>query len=208
MKLSRLPVAEMIDALRSTNPTPGGGSASAMAGSAGAALLAMVAAMPKNRASSSGESDRLQSAAARCGALSDTLLDLIDRDSDAYDAAVAAYRLPKASDAEKAARKTAIQTAMKTAAEIPLETMRQAAEAQELSPVVAQFGNPNAASDVEVALELLRAAQRGARANVAINLSSIDDAGFVERARTEMTGLDERSAAASAAARDAMRQQG
>jgi formiminotetrahydrofolate cyclodeaminase len=208
MKLSRLPVAEMIAALRSTNPTPGGGSASALAGSAGAALLAMVGAMPKIRASGSDESQRLQLAASRCGVLSETLLDLMDRDSDAYDAVVAAYRLPKTSDAEKAARKSAIQAAMKTAAETPLETMRHVAEAQELSPVVAQFGNPQAASDVEVALELLRAAQRGAKANVEINLASIDDAGFVERLRAEVAGLDQRSAAASAAAREAMRQQG
>ena len=206
MKLSRLPVAELIAALRSSNPTPGGGSASALAGSAGAALLAMVAAMPKNRASSSAEAERLQSAAARCGTLSETLLDLVDRDSEAYDAVVAAYRLPKSSEEERAARKAAIQSAMRTAAETPLETMRRVGEAVALAPAVAQFGNANAASDVEVALELLGAAQRGARANVEINLGAIADGDFVSGVRQELTGIDERCAASSAAARQVMGQ--
>jgi methenyltetrahydrofolate cyclohydrolase len=207
MKLSRLPVAELIAAIRSTSPTPGGGSASALAGAAGAALLSMVAGMPKNRASTGGESEQLQSAAARCSALSDALLDLVDRDSEAYDAVVAAYRLPKTSDAEKLARRTAIQEAMKTAADTPLESMRRVAEALELAPLVAQFGNRRAASDVEVALELLRAAQRGARANVEINLGSIDDKELAGRLRTEMTGLEERADVSSAEARAALGQQ-
>ena len=124
MKLTHLPVTDLIAAFGSPNPTPGGGSASALAGAAGAALLAMVAAVPKNRASEAEDAALLQTAGTRCGKLSDALLDLVDKDSDAYDAVVAAYRLPKASDDEKAARRTEIQVAMKKAAETPLDTMR------------------------------------------------------------------------------------
>ena len=192
MKLTALPVSELIAAFRSTSPTPGGGSASALAGATGAALLAMVAAMAKNRAATADDARLLQAAGTRCGALSDALLDLVNRDSEAYDAVVAAYRLPKASDDEKAARKTAIQTAMKKAAETPLETMRHAAEALETAPLIARLGNANAASDVVVAVELLRAAARGARANVEINLESLDDAAYVARLREEGTAIDRR----------------
>ena len=182
MKLTDLPVSGLIAAFGSTSPTPGGGSASALAGAAGAALLAMVAAMPKNRASTADDVSLLQAAGTRCDAISDALLDLVNRDSEAYDAVVAAYRLPKASDDEKATRKAEIQAAMKKAAETPLETMRHASEALGMAPPIARLGNANAASDVVVAVELLLAAARGARANVEINLESLDDAPYVAQA--------------------------
>jgi formiminotetrahydrofolate cyclodeaminase len=190
MKLTDLPVSGLIAAFGSTNPTPGGGSASALAGAAGAALLAMVAAMPKNRASSADDVSLLQAAGTRCGALGAALLDLVNRDSEAYDAVVAAYRVPKASDDEKAIRKAEIQAAMKKAAETPLETMRHASEALGLAPLIARLGNANAASDVVVAVELLLAAARGARANVEINLESLDDAACVARLREEIARID------------------
>jgi formiminotetrahydrofolate cyclodeaminase len=192
MKLTHLPVTELIAAFGSPDPTPGGGSASALAGAAGAALLAMVAAMPKNKAATPEEAALLQATGNRCHMLADTLRDLVDRDSEAYDAVVAAYRLPKAADEEKAARKTAIQAAMKTAAEAPLDTMRHAAEALELASTVARLGNASAASDVEVAVHLLLAAARGARANVKINLGSLDDAAYVERVREEVAEIERR----------------
>lgn len=191
MKLTELPVSGLIAAFGSPSPTPGGGSASALAGAAGAALLAMVAAMPKNRASTPEDAGLLQAAGTRCGKLSDALLDLVDRDSEAYDAVVAAYRLPKASDDEKSARKAEIQAAMKRAAETPLETMRYAAEALEAASTVARLGNANAASDVEVAVHLLLAAARGARANVEINLGSLEDAGCVAEVREEVRRIEE-----------------
>jgi formiminotetrahydrofolate cyclodeaminase len=192
MTLTGLPLSELIAGFRSTSPTPGGGSASALAGALGAALLAMVAAMPKNRASTGAETSQLQSAAGRCSALSDVLLDLVDRDSEAYEAVMAAYRLPKASDEEKAVRKTAIQTAMRKAADTPLDTMRSAAEALEAAPVIARLGSANASSDAVVAIELLSAAVRGARANVEINLESLDDAAYVARLREEISEIDRR----------------
>jgi formiminotetrahydrofolate cyclodeaminase len=205
MKLTDLPVSGLIAAFGSTRPTPGGGSASALAGAAGAALLAMVAAMPKNRASTADDASLLQAAGTRCGALIDALLDLVNRDSEAYDAVVAAYRLPKASDDEKAARKTGIQAAMKKAAETPLETMRHASEALGTAPLIARLGNANAASDVVVAVELLLAAARGARANVEINLESLDDAAYVAQLREEVAGIDRqyRSVASGFSRKDA-----
>jgi len=208
MKLTSLPASELVAAFRSPDPTPGGGSAAALAGAVGAALLAMVAAMPKNRAASEEDVDRLQAAGARCATLSEALLDLVDLDSAAYEGVVAAYRLPKGSDAEKAERTAQIQTAMRRAAETPLETMRRAAEALETAATIARFGNANAASDVDVALELLGAAERGARANVEINLGSVKDERYVEGSRGEIARIAEQCAAAAAAARRAADQAG
>jgi len=195
MKLTDLPVSGLIAAFGSTSPTPGGGSASALAGAAGAALLAMVAAMPKNRASTADDVSLLQAAGTRCDVIRHALLDLVNRDSEAYDAVVAAYRLPKASDDEKATRKAEIQAAMKKAAETPLETMRHASEALGMAPPIARLGNANAASDVVVAVELLLAAARGARANVEINLESLDDAPYVAQLREEVLEIDRQCAA-------------
>ena len=192
MKLTHLPVMGLIAAFGSPNPTPGGGSASALAGAAGAALLAMVAAMPKNRAPTAEDAGLLQATGTRCRKLISALLDLVDRDSEAYDAVVAAYRLPKTADDEKAARKAGIQAAMKKATETPLDTMRCAAEALDAAPVVARLGSANAASDVVVAIELLSAAVRGARANVEINLESLDDTAYVERLREEVSEIERR----------------
>jgi formiminotetrahydrofolate cyclodeaminase len=157
--------------------------------------------MPRNRAPNAQDAGLLQATGIRCGKLSDALLDLVDRDSEAYEAVVAAYRLPKTSDDEKAARKAGIQAAMKRAAETPLETMRRAAEALEAAPIVARLGSANAASDAVVAIELLSAAARGARANVEINLESLDDAAYVAQLREEVAEIDRRCSRSPGSAR-------
>ena len=94
---------------------------------------------------------------------------------------IAAYRLPKGSDEDRHRRKQAIQSALQKAIAAPLEIMRKCADAIEAASTVARFGNPNAASDVGVALELLAAAERSARLNVLINLSSVEDSAALER---------------------------
>jgi formiminotetrahydrofolate cyclodeaminase len=90
---------------------------------------------------------------------------------------------------------------MTAAIDVPLEIMRRAADAIETGAVVAAFGNPNAASDVGVALELLAAALRGAMLNVEINLASIKDEAYVERVRREAVTLNEECGTGTAAAR-------
>lgn len=181
MKLTQQTVSEFLAAVRDSRPTPGGGSAAAVAGALGASLLAMVASMPKHRAASEEDVERLQAAAARCRALAERLEVLVDEDSNAYDSVVAAYRLPKSSEQEKAERKRGIQQALHAAIDAPLEVMRHSVDAIEAASTVARFGNPNAASDVGVALELLVAAERGARLNVLINLSNVEDSEALER---------------------------
>jgi formiminotetrahydrofolate cyclodeaminase len=183
--LSSLRFVDLLASFRSPSPTPGGGSASALAGAVGASLLAMVAALPKPRATTADDQKRLAAAGNQCAQFSQRLAALIDRDSDAYDEVVSAFRLPKASDDEKRMRTAQIQEALRSATEVPLEIMRASAAAIQAAADVAAFGNGNASSDVQVGLELLMAALRGAKLNVAINLTSLKDAAYVEAAGQE-----------------------
>lgn len=189
MKLIDRTVSDFLAALRSSEPTPGGGSASALAGATGAALLAMVAGIPKPRATTDRDLERLQAAGTRCAELSERLATLVDRDSDAYDLVMGAYRLPKQTDQEKATRTGRIQDALCEAIAAPLEVMRASRDAIEQAAVVAAHGNRNAASDVQVGLELLGAGLRGARLNVEINLGSVKDQEYAARTRAEIDRL-------------------
>lgn len=186
MKLTERRVDDLLQAFRSPDPTPGGGSAAALAGALGASLLAMVAGLPKSRAATEEDAERLQAAGRRCAAIAGDLTTLVDRDSEAYDLVVGAYKQPKRTDEEKSARSAAIQQAMRAAIAAPLDVMRACAAAAEQGVVVAALGNPSASSDVRVGFELLGAGLRGAKLNVEINLGSVKDAAYVETVRREV----------------------
>ncbi|HXT28109.1 MAG TPA: cyclodeaminase/cyclohydrolase family protein [Vicinamibacterales bacterium] len=186
MKLTERRVDDLLQAFRSPDPTPGGGSAAALAGALGASLLAMVAGLPKSRAATEEDAERLQAAGRRCAAIAGDLTTLVDRDSEAYDLVVGAYQQPKRTDEEKSARSAAIQQAMRAAIAAPLDVMRACAAAAEQGVVVAALGNPSASSDVRVGFELLGAGLRGAKLNVEINLGSVKDAAYVETVRREV----------------------
>ena len=186
MKLTERRVDDLLQAFRSPDPTPGGGSAAALAGALGASLLAMVAGLPKSRAATEEDAERLQAAGRRCAAIAGDLTTLVDRDSEAYDLVVGAYKQPKGTDEERSARSAAIQQAMRAAIAAPLDVMRACAAAAEQGVVVAALGNPSASSDVRVGFELLGAGLRGAKLNVEINLGSVKDAAYVETVRREV----------------------
>jgi formiminotetrahydrofolate cyclodeaminase len=183
-------VNELLAAFASPAPTPGGGSASALAGAIAASLLEMVAAMPKTRGGTPEDRAALDAVHPALAALRAELVRLIDRDSAAYDEVVAAYRLPKATDEEKAARKAAVGRAMRLATDVPLETARAAAALVAHSRIVAAHGNPNAASDAGVAASLARSAFSGARLNVETNLDGVGAADYADRARNELRALE------------------
>ena len=187
--LISLTVSDILDAFASSAPTPGGGSASALSGAIGASLLAMVAAMPKSKTGDARERELLDGAASGLNGIRRRLAELIDEDTRAYDLVTAAYKSPKATDEEKAARKAAIQNALKAATDAPLQTMRACEAALNHARVVAENGNPNAASDVFVGIEMLRAGLRGAEKNVAINLDSLSDAGYKQSVAEEAARL-------------------
>lgn len=201
MLLVDKPLRDLLAAFASSDPTPGGGSASAVAGAMGAALLTMVAALPKTRTGSDGERAVLAEAAAALENVRQELTSAVDEDTAAYDAVVAAHRQPKATDAEQAARKAAIQHALRGATDVPLGVMRLSAAALAHAAVVAANGHRAAASDVGVAVTLLGAGLHGARLNVEINLAGLSDAAYKQAVAAAVAQIT-REAAESADAAD------
>jgi methenyltetrahydrofolate cyclohydrolase len=188
---SHLSLAQLLDAFASNQPVPGGGSAAALAGAVGASLLIMVAGLPKTRHGSDEERNALTGAAARLRPLRDELASLIDRDSEAYTSVIIAYRLPRSSDAEQAARRDAIDEAMRAATEAPLATIRACERAMREAEVIATSGAASASSDVAVGIELLKTAARGAGMNVDTNLTAVKDAEYVKRVSQEQRDLEQ-----------------
>jgi len=172
-------VSDLLDAFASPDPTPGGGSAAALAAALGASLLAMVAGMTKTKTGSPEARKALDEARGRLMAARATLMGLVDRDSAAYDLVVAAYGQPKGTDAEKAVRRDAIQRAMRVATEVPLETATVSAGALGDAAAIEEHGNPNATSDVGTGIALLGAGIRGALLNVEANIGSLTDPAVV-----------------------------
>ena len=177
MSLTDGSVRALIDAFAAPAPTPGGGSASALAGAVGASLLLMVARMPRTKSGAETERATLDRWSSHLAAARERLTSLVDEDSAAYDALVAAFRLPKATDEDKAARKAAVQAATLRATEVPLAVMTACAGALEAAADVATYGNPNASSDVKVGVSLLLAGSDGAFENVTVNLPGLADEG-------------------------------
>src|SRR5256886_1827616 len=168
-----LPTTELLDRFASVDPTPGGGSAAALAGATAAALVTMVCRMPKTRTGDTRERGRLDEALAQATQAGRRLRELVEEDSAAYDAVVAAYRLPKATDEEKAARRRAVDAAVSVATEVPLRTAEACLLVLAAAEAAAGNGNPNAASDARTAAALAWAGLRGAAENVRINLGSV-----------------------------------
>ncbi len=182
-------VISLLDAFSSADPTPGGGSASALAGATGASLLVMVAAMPKSRSNAAGERSILDDAHRQLLTHRTALVELIDRDAAAYDLVIEAFRRPKATDEEKAVRRAAVQDATRIATEVPLETIRACVGAMRAGRPTLAHGNPNAASDVKVGYRLLLAAAEGANDNIEINLGGLTDVAIQARIRDAATAL-------------------
>jgi len=195
-------LGDLLDAFASNEPVPGGGSAAALAGALGASLLVMVAGLPKTRTGAPEEAADLAEASARLRPLRDSLLALVDDDSRAYRAVLEAMRLPKATEAEREARRPALDAAMHEATRVPLETMRCCQQALRGALVVAAHGNRNAATDTGTAVELLAAALRSAGLNVDVNLKSLSDAALVERVAVERAQLASDGDADAARARE------
>jgi methenyltetrahydrofolate cyclohydrolase len=189
MSLLDLKANALLDRFASPDPTPGGGSASALAGATGAALAAMVCAMPKTRTGSDLERERLAAALGWAREAGSRLRGLIDEDALAFDAVMAAYRLPKSSEAEKAARKAAVATAMSGAIAVPLRTTEACLVVLRAANEGVAHGNPNATSDARTAGALAWAGLLGAAENVKINLGPRADAsdGVVERLEALLT---------------------
>src|SRR5579859_4956526 len=130
--LTELTVTGFLDALASSTPTPGGGSASALAAAMGAAMVAMACNLTVGREKFQAVEADLRAVLTQATALQAQLTAAVDEDTRAYDAVSQAYKLPKASDAEKQARTAAIQQALQGASEVPLRVAQAAADVARL----------------------------------------------------------------------------
>lgn len=199
-----MPVAQLLDALASPHPTPGGGTAAAIAGAMGTSLLMMVSGLAKSRNNTDDERAALAKARDALAPLASQLSRLADADTHAFNQVMAAYRLPKGSDPEKGARTQAIQVALTGATVVPLDTLRVCTRAITLAHTVAQHGNRSAASDAGVAVALLRAAAAGAYANVRANLDGLKDDAFKSATDAEASRLSADAVAQAATAMAAL----
>mgnify|MGYP001011243598 CR=1 FL=1 len=167
---AQMNIKEFVRQLSDGNPTPGGGSAAALAGAMGSALVAMFCNLTAGKKKYADVKEEMAAVAVFAQELQEQLLELVDRDSAAYDRIVAANRLPRETEAERTSRLQAIDDATLEATRTPLETAAICVNLLERIPPLAAKGNPNAISDLKVGTELLSTAFIGARANVEINL--------------------------------------
>jgi formiminotetrahydrofolate cyclodeaminase len=205
-RLIELPMSEVLGAFSASAATPGGGSAAALAGALGSALLVMVSGMPRTRHGTDAERMELEEAGHRLANTRDHLGTLVELDTQAYDAVVSAYRQPKGTDEEREHRSASIEAALHGAIEVPLDVMRACVTAALDAVVVARCGNLQAASDVTVGLELLGAALRGAAANVATNVAGIKEIGYAAGVQSDRQRLEEKMTATAAEARAMLEQ--
>jgi formiminotetrahydrofolate cyclodeaminase len=189
MVLAKMTVEDFITQLASASPTPGGGSASALAGAMAAAMVEMACNLTVGREKFKDAEAQLLVVLSRATELREQMLEAVDEDTEAYNAVSQAYKLPKASDEEKSARTAAIQNALKQASDVPFRVAKAAAEISQLAVIAIEKSNPNVASDARVARLLADAARDGAVANVEINLSSITDEDYVAGMKEELEGL-------------------
>lgn len=190
---SGLTLDGFLGALSSDAPTPGGGTAAAVAGAMGAALADMVSALTLSKEKYAASHEAMRPIAEAAQLARTEFLALAREDSEAYDDVVGARRLPKETDEQKAARAHKIAVANLRAAEVPMRTARAAVRLLAALPELAEKGNPNAVSDVGAAALLLDACVEGALLNVGINLPGIEDARFVSEMQRETAVLQEES---------------
>ena len=189
------PLQVYLDDAASKKPAPGGGSVSGCAGALGAALVSMVCNLTVGREKFAGVDAEMTALVEKSEAARVKLEKLLQDDTTAYNGVIDAYKMPKETDAEKAARKAAVQAGLIVAADVPLEICRVAVDVCRLSKTAAQLGNPQAVTDAGIGAILGEAAVVGAALNVKINLGSIEDCDYTAKAAAEIDAIQKEAAA-------------
>lgn len=183
MKLADMQVTQFCDVLASDAPAPGGGSTAALEGALGAALTAMVCGLTtvgKSREKYAEYQEFVLASQKKALDLKALFMDVMDRDTEAFNVVSAAFGMPKATDEEKAARSAAIQKGLEGCTRTPFEMMELAAETLELTAELLGKTNDSAASDLGVSALSMRAAIQGAWLNVLINIGSLKNKELAE----------------------------
>ena len=179
-KLVDLTLVEFADETASESPAPGGGSISAYAGVLGASLATMVANLSSHKRGWDDRWEEFSMWAEKGQKYKNELIRLVDEDTNSFNKIMEAFRLPKESEEEKAARKKAIVEATKYAIEIPFKVMETAYQSMEVNKAMVEIGNPNSVTDAGVGALCARTAVMGAFMNVKINCKDLDDSEYVD----------------------------
>ena len=188
--LVNLNVKDFLEATASNAPVPGGGSIAALSGAVSAALTEMVANLTIGKKGYEGLEEEMQQIAGAAAKMKEKLAADIDRDSDAFNQVMAAFKLPKGTEEEVEVRKAAIQEATKTAALVPLDVATDAFHMMTQIAVVVEKGNKNAVTDGAVAAMMARTAVLSALYNVKINLGSIKDQAFIKEVSEKVQKME------------------
>jgi formiminotetrahydrofolate cyclodeaminase len=172
------PLRHFMDKLASKSPEPGGGSVAALTGSLGAALVSMVANLTLGKEKYKDVQPEIEALLKESEKLRGEMQDLIQKDTEAYGALSEVYKMPKNTDAEKAARTAKMQEALKKACHVPFEIGLKSLEVAKLAERAADIGNVAAVSDAGVAVLLAQACTQSAALNVKINVNSIKDEAY------------------------------
>lgn len=190
-KLIRMDLKAFADETASESPAPGGGSISAYIGSLGISLATMVANLSSHKVGWDTRWKEFSDWAEQGQRLKDRLLKLVDEDTHAFNQIMAAFSLPKQTEAEKQIRTSAIQAATKNAIEVPLEVMRLTLQSMEVIRAMSETGNPNSVSDAGVGALCARSAVMGAYLNVKINAGGYNDKEYVNAVLQEGNSMQE-----------------
>ncbi|MBI4393393.1 MAG: cyclodeaminase/cyclohydrolase family protein [Euryarchaeota archaeon] len=186
---STTPVEAFLEALASPSPTPGGGSAAALAGAMGCSLGEMAATIGLGKESLKASWPVLEAARIALNKARFALVRLVEEDSLAYERVTAAYKLPKSSPAEEATRRAAIHKALEGAAEPPLAVIGSCREGLEHLATCLTAGPRSTRTDVQTGVALLRAALDGARLNAETNIVSLPEGAAQSRLRESLNAL-------------------
>jgi len=195
-KLADKSLASFVWETSSESPAPGGGSVSAAMGAMGAALGVMVANLSSHKRGWDARWEKFADWAERGVQIQKRLLELVDEDTNAYNAILKAFEMPKGSDGEKAARAAAVEEATKQASLVPLTVMQEAVKSFDLLSEMIREGNPNSVTDAAVGVLATRACIRGAFLNVRVNVTGLNDKSFTEDLLTRGGELESIAAAA------------
>lgn len=188
-KLVDMNVETFLDELASDSPAPGGGSVAALSGALGTALSSMVCNLTLEKEKYEDVQHEIKDVFKKSEQLRKQLTELIDKDTQAFNDVIKAFKMPKETEEQKEKRKQAIQKGYKTATHVPLETAKACEKVLDISLVVAEKGNKNSITDAAVSALMAQAGVESAILNVKINLGSIKDDEFVKRISFEIDEL-------------------
>jgi formiminotetrahydrofolate cyclodeaminase len=197
-----------IDELAAPTPTPGGGSAAAFSAAMGAGLVSMVAGLTMGKKQYAEVEAQMQAIRVHAEKLREELTYAVDDDAGAFEAVMGAYRLPKDTPEQEAARTTSIQNATLNAAHVPLHVAEDAVKVMELALRCVESGNVNAISDAASAAAMAKAGLTAAGYNVRINVASLPDQLAGEQYSRKVRELEEQAAEIEKSIHEQLRERG